>query len=146
MPFHIQKTICLSPLCLSGEHIALYVILWLTIIFNEYRHKKRSTAVLQPLLTLNLILWKTHCKGTAFCIICKFSKEKQMFYNMFSHYHRFVNGILWNHSGFVSFWPAVKATPQLVNSSTEYKNIPLSSVSFPSNRGCRESYWAECRW
>ena len=32
--------------------------------------KKRSTAVLQSLLTLNLILWKTHCKIKNIILIC----------------------------------------------------------------------------
>ena len=48
---------------------------------EKYRHKKRSTAVLQPLLTLNLILRKTHCKDTDSWDICKLSKKKSMFYN-----------------------------------------------------------------
>ena len=40
-------------------------------------------ALTQPLLTLNLILWKTHCKGTDFCDISKLSKKNSMFYNTF---------------------------------------------------------------
>ena len=49
---------------------------------QRYRHKKRSNALLQPLLTLNLILGKTQCKGTNIIEICKFNKKKIMFSNM----------------------------------------------------------------
>jgi len=38
---------------------------------QAYRHKKRSNALLQPLLTLNLILWKTQCKDTDYREISK---------------------------------------------------------------------------
>ena len=51
--------------------------------YFTYRHKKRSTAVLQPLLTLNLILWKTHCKGTDFRETCKLFGQKILLYNIY---------------------------------------------------------------
>ena len=38
---------------------------------TNLRAKKKSTAVLSILLTLNLILWKTHCKVTKWFCICK---------------------------------------------------------------------------
>ena len=48
-----------------------------------YGHKKRSNALLQPLLTLNLILWKTQCKDTDFWEICKEKDAKFMLLNIF---------------------------------------------------------------
>ena len=61
----------------------------------KYGHKKRSNALLQPLLTLNLILWKTQCKGTAFWRICKYFGWKIVLYNIFLEFDGFVRVI--NH-------------------------------------------------
>ena len=46
----------------------LYLIWWK---FSRYRYKKRVNALTQPLLTLNLIPWKTWCKSTALFPNCK---------------------------------------------------------------------------
>ena len=53
------------------------------VILMIYEQKKKSTAVLSILLTLNLILWKTHCKDTKWYRICKIWPWIWTFYNYF---------------------------------------------------------------